>query len=340
MPMQVALLKKPKSTVTVKASLSAEEFTIHIQQVTQQAVAKAELPGFRKGKAPEKMVVEKIGEATLLEEAASEALNKVYPTILKEHHIDAIGHPHVRITKLARGNPLEFEAEIAVLPEITLPDYKDMATKKNAEQKKEIIITDEELNKTIDWLQKSRAAKNGETTELTNEFAQSLGAYNTVDDLKNSIRENMKFEKEQKARDERRMELLGAVAEKTTIELPDILVESEKEKMGLELKNGVESIGMTWEAYLSHIKKTQDDLNTEWQKDAEKRAASALILREIAKNEHIEPSDDELNAWVYNYLASRDESEKKNIDLVRVKEYAYGVLRNIKVFEFLERINE
>lgn len=336
--MQIEITKKPKSTVTAKGSLSAEEFNIHIQQVTQHIVAEAELPGFRKGKAPEKMVVEKMGEATLLEKAASEALSKVYPTILKEQHIDAIGRPHIRITKLARGNPLEFEADIAVLPEIILPGYKDMAKKKNAEPKEEITISDEELNKTIDWLQKSRAAKNGETTELTDEFAQALGAYKTVADLKNAIRENMKFEKEQKARNKRHAELLDAVRENSILEVPDILVISEKEKMLAELKANIEHMGMTWNVYLSHIKKTENDLNTEWQKDAEKRAASALVLREIAKNEHIEPTDSELNAWVYNYLASRDESEKKNIDQKRVKEYAYGVLRNIKVFEFLEQV--
>lgn len=337
MPMHIELLKKPKSTVLVKGSLLAEEFNVHIQQVTQHVVAEAELPGFRKGKAPEKMVVEKMGEATLLEEAASEALSKVYPTILKEHHIDAIGRPHIRITKLARGNPLEFEADIAVVPEIMLPNYKDTAKKKNAEPKEEITIPDEELNKTIDWLQKSRAAKNGQTTELTDEFAQSLGAYKTVADLKTAIRENMKFEKEQKAHDKQHMELLDAVCEKSVLEIPDILVVSEKEKMLAELKANTEHMGMTWDTYLSHIKKTEEHMKNEWQIDAEKRVKSALVLREIAKRETIEPSDDELNAWVYNYLASRDESEKQNIDPVRVKEYAYGVLRNIKVFEFLEK---
>lgn len=334
--MHVELTKKPKSTVLVKGSLSAEEFNIHIQHITQHVVAQAELPGFRKGKAPEKMVVEKMGEATFLEEAASEALSKVYPTILKEHHIDAIGRPQIRITKLARGNPLEFEAEIATLPAIPLPDYKNIAKEKNTIPKEESIVSDEELAKTTDWLRESR--KTTPLPELTDEFAKSVGNFKNVDELKNAIRENMKFEKEQKVRDNRRMELLGAIAQKTTIELPDILVESEKEKMRQELRSGVESMGMTWDAYLSHIKKTENDLNTDWQKDAEKRAASALILREIAKIEHIEPTDDELAAWVYDYLASRDESEKKNIDPTRVKEYAYGVLRNIKVFEFLENV--
>jgi len=88
--------------------------------------------------------------------------------------------------------------------------------------------------------------------------------------------------------------------------------------------------------YLTHIKKKEEELRNEWQSDAEKRVRSAMVLREIAKNESIEPTEDELNAWAYQYLAQTEESEKKNLDLERVKDYAYGVIRNKKVLEFLE----
>lgn len=359
--MQIEVTKKPKSIITVKGSLSVEEFNAHVQQVTRRFVEGAELPGFRKGKAPERMVIEKIGEAALLEESANEALRAAYPTILKEHAIDAIGKPQIRITKLARGNPLEFEAEIATLPEISLSDYKDIAKTINAKPKEEIAISEEELNKSIDWLRKSRSKKanpqppeetatpesekepghppaDEQLPELTDEFAQSLGAYKTVEELKNAIRENMKFDKEQKTNDKRRMELLSAISEASSVEIPDILVESEKDKMTAELKNGIERMGMQWDTYLTHIKKKEEELRAEWQKEAEKRVRSALTLREIAKRESIEPSEDELNAWAYRYMAQMEESEKKNIDLERVKDYAYGVIQNQKVLEFLESI--
>src|SRR3989338_9154448 len=338
--MQIEVIKKPKSIFVVKGSLSVEEFNAHIQHVTWRFVEEAELPGFRKGKAPEKMVIEKIGETALLEEAANDALRAVYPTILKENTIDAIGRPQIRITKLARGNPLEFEAEIATLPEITLADYKDIAAKKNAEPKEEIMVPDEELHKTIDWLRKSRSKKTDpeQLPELTDEFAQSLGAYKTVEELKNAIRENMKFDKEQKANDKRRMELLEAISEASSMEIPDILVESEKDKIAAELKNGIERMGMQWDTYLTHIKKKEEELRTEWQEDAQKRVRNALALKEIAKRESIEPSDDELNAWAYQYMAQMDEAEKKGLDIERVKDYAYGVIQNQKVLEYLESI--
>ncbi len=361
--MQIEVAKKPKSTVTIKGSLSADEFNAYIQRVTRRFVESAELPGFRKGKAPERMVVEKIGEGALLEEAAEEALRAVYPAILKERAIDAIGRPQIRITKLARQNPLEFEADIAVLPEVTLPDYKDIAAKKNAEPKEDAAVSDEELQKSIDWLRKSRppshkatadkrtsdqstvVPKNGfektnspagELPELTDEFAQSLGKFKTADELKNAIRENMKFEKEQKAHDKRRRELMEAISDASTMELPDILVESEKDKMHFELKSSIEQMGMQWDVYLTHVKKKEEELRNEWRAEAEKRVRNALALREIAKRESLEPTEDELNAWTHHYLAQTEKTEKKNLDLKRVKDYAYGVIRNKKVFEFLE----
>lgn len=341
--MQIEVIKKQKSTVTIKGSLSAEEFSKYIEHVTRHFVENMELPGFRKSKAPEKMVVEKIGEGALLEEAANEALRKVYPTIVKEQNLDAIGRPQIRITKLARGNPLEFEADTAVLPEISLPDYKNVAKTINAKPKEESIVSEEELEKSLDWLRKSRAPKDDQEPptepmpKLTDEFAQSVGAFKTVEELKNAVRENMELEKKQKADDNRRMELLEALSEASTMEIPDMLVESEKDKMYSELKARIEQIGMQWDMYLGHIKKKEEDLRNQWQGDAEKRVRSALVLREIAKHESIEPTEDELNAWAYQYLAQVEEGEKKNLDLERVKDYAYDVIRNKKVLEFLEK---
>ncbi|OGZ55721.1 MAG: hypothetical protein A3H64_01510 [Candidatus Ryanbacteria bacterium RIFCSPLOWO2_02_FULL_45_11c] len=359
--MQIEVIKKPKSIVVVKGSLSVEEFNARIQHVTRRFVEEAELPGFRKGKAPEKMVIEKIGEGALLEEAANDALRATYPTILKERAIDAIGRPQIRITKLARGNPLEFEAETATLPEISLSDYKNIAKTINAKPKEKVVVSDEELEKSLDWLRKSRSKKadppppeegapqdsekelehppaDEQLPELTDEFAQSIGAYKTVEELKNAIRENMKFDKEQKANDKRRMELLEAISEASSMEIPDILVESEKDKIAAELKNGIERMGMQWDTYLTHIKKKEEELRTEWQEDAQKRVRNALALKEIAKRESIEPSDDELNAWAYQYMAQMDEAEKKGLDIERVKDYAYGVIQNQKVLEYLESI--
>lgn len=106
------------------------------------------LDGFRKGHVPETILVKHIGDMRLLSEMAERALAKVYPAALNEHNIDAIGYPQIQITKLAKDNPLGFTATVAVVPEITLPDYKSIATEQN-KHKESLDVTDEELDTQI-----------------------------------------------------------------------------------------------------------------------------------------------------------------------------------------------
>lgn len=342
--MQTHIQHLPKSVVKLEGSLAAEEFDAYVKRATAHMVESVELPGFRKGKAPEKMVLEKVGEAHILEEAADLALRDMYPKALESHNLDAIGRPEVRIKKLARGNPLEWEAEITVLPAITLPDYTAIAKEKNAEPKPEVAITDEELTKTIDWLRNSRKQKQEDGTEivpeLTDDFAKSLGAFTTVDELKTALTNNMHEEKTAKEHDKRKMELIAAIRSRATLEIPELLVDAEKEKMATELKASIGSMGLKWDEYLTHIKKTEDELKADWAKDAETRVAYALILREIAKHENLSPSAEELDRWADSYIAAQSEDVRAQLDRSRIKEYAYGVLRNEKVFEFLEHIRE
>lgn len=339
--MNVEVKKLPKSTVSIKASLDAAEFDVYIKKALAEFAREAELPGFRKGKAPENMVAEKVGEARLLEEAARMALDEAHPKILEEHQIDGIGRPQIRLTKLARGNPLEWEVEIAVLPEITLPDYQGISKEKNAVPKEEIAMSAEEIDKSLEWLRKSRKTGEGDNEvipEFNDEFAKSVGPFETAADLRRSIEANMSLEKEMKARDKHKMALLEAIAEKAALEIPELLVESEKDKMLHELEQSITSMGMSWEDYLTHIKKSEEDLRKEWQEDATRRVRFALVLREIAKKENLSASEDDLDHWADDYMASQNEDVRKKIDRERVKEYAYGVIRNEKVFKFLENL--
>lgn len=338
--MRIDIKRLPKSVVEIKGSLTAEEFEEHITKATNHIVNEAALAGFRKGKAPERLVVEKVGDAHILEKAAHAALEELYLRALKEHAIHAIGPPEIRITKLARGNPLEWEAMVVILPRVVLPDYKEIAKEKNAEPRIPASVSDEEVLKALEQLQNMRSRTlNGEKKmpELNDEFAKLVGAFTTLEELKETIRKNITAEKAAKEADARKMKLLEAIAEKTSLEIPDILIEREKEKMVQELQANITSLGMEWKEYLQHIKKKEEDLQSGWHADAEKRITFALLLKEVAEREHITPSEDELNAWTYQYLASQDDRVKKSLDPARVKEYAYGVIRNEKVSHFLEQ---
>lgn len=113
--------------------------------------------GFREGHVPENLLVERIGEMGILGEMAERALAKVYPVVLKENKIDAIGYPQIQITKIAADNPLGFTATVAVVPEITLPDYKTIASEQNKDSES-VEVTDEDVEKQIKDIQRQKIA--------------------------------------------------------------------------------------------------------------------------------------------------------------------------------------
>src|SRR3989344_5906318 len=125
--MSVTITNLPNSRIEVRGEIAADDFSRVVQKVTVRIVADAEIEGFRRGKAPEKLVVEKIGEDKLLHQAAEEALKHEWPKVLEENKIEAIGPAEFHVTKLARGNDLGWVARIAILPEIALPDWRAVA---------------------------------------------------------------------------------------------------------------------------------------------------------------------------------------------------------------------
>lgn len=327
--------------IHLTSSLTAEEFAPYIAQIEGAYIKEVELPGFRKGKAPLEMVIARVGEGKILEEAASKALAAMYRKIVEEHKIEIVGRPQVKILKLARGNPLEWEAEMTILPPLTLSDYKEIAKTKNALPREPETVEEKEITDALTWLQNSRREGEGEHVkipELTDGFARSVGKFENLEELRMALKTNIAFEKEEKARQQKRADLMEAIASESLSEIPGVLVEHEKEKMLHELEDSVARMGVKWEEYLSHMKKTEDALKGEWTEDARKRVRAALILREIGKREHVEPDEAEVLAWVEKYVRAQDEDVRKSIDLPAIKDYAYGILRNEKVLEFLEHL--
>jgi len=86
------------------------------------------------------------------------ALADIYLAIVKNEKLNVIGRPEVTITKLAPGNPVEFKIQTAVMPEITLPDYKNIASSVSVE-KNAGDVSDKELNETLEQIKKGIAGQ-------------------------------------------------------------------------------------------------------------------------------------------------------------------------------------
>lgn len=344
--MKIEIKKLPKSLVEIMGVMEADDFEGFRKKAMAHLAEHAELPGFRKGHIPEATLTTAVGEMTILEEMAEIAIESRYTDIILTNKIDAIGHPTIGILKLAKGNPFEFKITVAVVPEITLPDYKKIAGKKTKDAIK-VTVEDKEVDDVILNIRKQRAGK-AETIgedglpketeikeenlpELDEKFLQSLGDFKTVDDLKKLLKDNMTKEKEQQAKEKRRMEIIKEINEETKTELPDVLVESELGRMVAQFKHDVSQMGIKFEDYLKHLKKTEEDMKKEWQKDAESRAKTQLVLNKIAEVEKLAPEKELLEKEIEHLMEHYPDADKE-----RTRAYVDMVMTNEKVLEFLE----
>ena len=153
--------KLPKSQMEIEFELTAEEFDEHFNHALEHLKHHVKIDGFREGKAPASMVEDKIKPEVLLMEAGDHAVQHVYTDYVKENKLEPIGQPEISIIKIAKGNPFIFKAIITVLPDVELPDYKEIALKIGkpfgTAQGGDISVTDEEVQDALNYLQKTRA---------------------------------------------------------------------------------------------------------------------------------------------------------------------------------------
>ncbi|MDE2399444.1 MAG: hypothetical protein KGL67_00285 [Patescibacteria group bacterium] len=347
--MKVTVKKLPKSEIEIDGELDAEQFETYFKQALKLLSENLKLDGFRKGKIPEAVLLQTIPEMMILEKMAELALNEHYPKILEDEKIDAISRPEISITKLARKNPLEFKIKTAVLPEVKLPDYKNIAKKIIAnitEAEKNIVVTDEDLENTIMDIRKSRAPKihmkegadktsgeeiKEELPEFNDEFVRALGPFKDVADFKEKLSVNIKLEKENAQKEKTRLNIIEKIIEDSTIEVPEILIEIEIDKILHRMESDITQMGLKFEDYLKHLNKTVDDLKKEFRTDGEKKAKLGLILNEIAKAEKIAVDEELLAKEVAHILEMY-----KDADPERARMHAENVLTNEKIFQFLE----
>jgi len=153
--MKVNITKLPKSEIELKFEVPAQEWQEFFNEAAAELSRDLKIEGFRPGHAPAKMVEERIGLDKILEKAADLCVKKCYVNAILNNNIQAIGRPDISVTKIAKDNPFEFKACVAVVPEVKLPDYKKIA-RDMAKDKKEISVSDEEINRSLEWLQRSR----------------------------------------------------------------------------------------------------------------------------------------------------------------------------------------
>ena len=335
---------KGNSELEIRGEIPERVFTTYRSRALNKLGKDMSIPGFRKGRVPENVLVERVGEQTVLQEIAEMALAEAYPKIMAEQERPVIGRPHVTITKIAPKNPIEFKIETAVIPAVELPDYKAIA----AETMKKIEnsdVTEAEVADVIRELRrnkwridnKERAEKGDEPKEeelpkLTDELVKGLGDFKDVADFNIKLTENLKREKERKHKEKKRIETADKIIEQSSIPLPSILIDSELSGMMRQFKADVARMGLDFDEYVKKIQKSEADLKKEWRPDAEKRAKLQLVLNTIAEKERIKPERGQIEKEIEHLKAHVADADPERLNV-----YVRSMLANEAVFQFLER---
>ena len=143
MSLQVEKLEKNMAKLTIEAS--AEDFEKAIQKVYLKARGRINIPGFRKGKVPRKLIEKMYGTGVFYEDAANDLIPTAYAEALKDCDLEIVSRPEINVTQIESGKPFIFTAEVAVKPEVTLGEYKGVEVEKS-----NVEVTDEDINKEVD----------------------------------------------------------------------------------------------------------------------------------------------------------------------------------------------
>lgn len=168
MSVQVEKLEKGMAKLTIE--VSAEEFEKAVDTVYKKQRNRIQIPGFRKGKAPRKMIENMYGAGIFYEDAANEIIPDAYEKAYEECEEEITSSPEIDVVQIESGKPFIFTAVVALKPEVKLGEYKGVVIDKFSAE-----VTEDEVNAEIDKERdnsarmvsvEDRAVQDGDVTEL------------------------------------------------------------------------------------------------------------------------------------------------------------------------------
>lgn len=326
-------LKEIKSyELVLSVTLDKSDLNGYLIEAQKHLANNLRLDGFRQGKAPLNIARDRLDKSQVLETAFNLAFRQSFADVLSKERLEVIetGNFQVKENSLQK---LVYLISLTVFPEFKIKNYKNIKV-----TRRETEVSDGEIDKVIESIRKSKT-NDGATPELTDEFAKSIGRFESVNELKASVSEGLKQEKEAGENQRIQTAILEKIAEDTKIDSPPVLVNRQLDQMMLDLDSDLHREGLELGLFLAKIKKTEEQLKEEWKPKAELLVRKALILKEIARLEKIEVSDEEAREKINEFLGNFPnlEEAEKNIDLAKLADQIKQILLNQKVLAFLEK---
>jgi FKBP-type peptidyl-prolyl cis-trans isomerase (trigger factor) len=356
------IVKQPKSVTQVEITVPWADLASKWDATAQKLALEVEIPGFRKGTAPMDMVEPKIA-SQIQQELLKEAMPQNLVEALKGTDIVPIDYPQYQVVSFAKGTDLKFNARVTERPKVVVGTYKTIKVGRPAAKP----VTDEEVEKIIGDLfkrwqarqplpsqpaanpaqpaqgasgsmsfnQATPAAPNLTTaTAPDDNFAKAVGGENLID-LKAKIRQDLESESKYENELDYEEAILQEVEKMTTVEVPEVLIQDELNRMLVSLQRRISDAGMLFDDYLKSQNKTLESLKDEWRAQAEKNVRMELGLSEIARQEGVQISDVELQAEIDKIS---DQRVKQQFTQEEPKMHLRHALRQTKTLNLLKTI--
>ena len=420
--MSIKVEKTDKNNeVKLSFTIEAAKFEEAIQKVYAKSAKYFNIPGFRKGKAPYKIVEKQYGAQIFYEDAFNEVAAEVYEKELTEAKIEAVSRPEIDIIQMEKGKDLIFTAVVQTKPEVKLGKYKGIELKKveytvedkdidheiyhmqernarlvNVEDRAvekddttvidfegfvdgvafeggkaenhELVIgsntfipgfedqiigmkIDEEkdINVTFpeEYFSKELAGKAAvfkvklheikkkELPEVDDEFAKDVSEFDTIAELKASIKEKLEEENKSKAKYETEEEAIKTVCENTEIDIPSGMVETETDNMIRDIEQRLQYQGLNFAQYLQMMGKTEADMRKEMEEQALRQVKTKLVLEAIINAEKLEASDEEVKAKLEEMATTYGRDAKELEQNESLKTYIAESVKTEKAITFI-----
>jgi len=421
--MNAEMIKREGNQVVLQLTIDAAVFEKGVQKAYLKERGRYNLPGFRKGKAPQALIEKNFGEGVFFEEAINVVVPEPYGAALDQFSLEPVDRPDLDIIEIGKGKDLVVTATVTVKPEVKLGAYTGIEVEKVSYE-----VTDEhvqsELDRSLDMNARmvtveDRAVMDGDTLTidykgfvgehqfeggtaenqtlvigsgrfipgfeeqlvgaslgedvtvsvtfpeeyhadelagkeakfqvkvngikakevpaLDDEFAKDTSEFETLEELKADIRKRLEETNGKKAENEQRDKVVTALVDRTEIDVPQVMVESEINDMLRDFDYQLRYQGLDLEKYLQFSGSTIQDLRGQMQEDGLRRVKTSLTIEAVCKAEGITVSDEEVEAE----LTKLAEAQKTTVDKLRKSfardNYAYlkDVILSRKTVDFL-----
>ena len=232
--------------------------------------------------------------------------------------------------------------ELTIGSNTFIPGFEDQIIGMKPEEEKEIKVKFPEeyfsanlAGKDATFKVKLHEIKKKEMPEINDELAKDISEFDTIEELKNSIKEKQEEQNKTKAKYETEDEVIKAVCEEAKVEIPSGMIETETDHMVQDINTRLSYQGMNIDQYLKMMNKTMDEFRAEYKEQAEIAVKSRLVLEAVGKEAGIEVKEEEISAKIKEMAENygrKEEEVKDNPELVK---YVGDSLKTEKTIDFL-----